>query len=116
MGDISKHFSRYEFACKDHCGLDTVDTSTLVVLEQVRQHFDKPIRITSACRCFDHNQAVGGSIDSQHTKCRAADIQIEETPPSEVYAFIDSLYPDQYGLGSYSNFTHIDTRSTKARW
>ena len=118
MGDISRHFSRYEFRCrcKDHCGLDTIDGETLHVLEQVRVHFDKPIRITSAFRCFDHNLSVGGSFDSQHTKGRAADIQVEDTSPSEVYAYIDALYPNKFGLGSYSDFTHIDTRSIKARW
>ena len=25
-------------------------------------------------------------------------------------------YPDKYGIGMYSSFTHIDTRRTKARW
>jgi len=116
MGDISKHFNRSEFACKDHCGLDTVDTELLIVLEQVREHFNKPIKITSACRCFEHNLAVGGSIDSQHTKCRAADIQVRDASADEVHAYINSLYPNQFGLGSYSNFTHIDTRSYRVRW
>ena len=120
MGDISKHFSRYEFRCKDRCGMDTVDAETLNLLEQIRTHFDKPITITSAFRCFEHNLAVGGSFDSQHTKGRAADIQIEDTSPDEVYAFIDALYPNKYGLGLYTNgkgsFVHIDTRSIKARW
>ena len=116
MGDISRHFSRYEFKCKCRCGMDTIDAETLHVLEQVRVHFDKPIRITSAFRCFDHNLAVGGSFDSQHTKGRAADIQVEEVTPEEVYNYIDALYPHKYGLGSYSDFTHFDSRSIKARW
>jgi uncharacterized protein YcbK (DUF882 family) len=122
MGDISKHFSRYEFRCKCKplCGMDTIDAETLTVLEQIREHFDKPIRITSAFRCFDHNLAVGGSFDSQHTKGRAADIQIEDTTPDEVYAFIDSLYPNKYGVGLYTNgkgaFVHVDTRAKRARW
>ncbi|EFN9136236.1 serine/threonine protein kinase, partial [Escherichia coli] len=25
-------------------------------------------------------------------------------------------YPNQYGLGKYKTFTHIDSRSKKSRW
>lgn len=116
MGDISKHFNRSEFACKCGCGFDTVDIETLEVLEEVRTYFDKPVSINSACRCPDHNFKVGGSENSQHVKGRAADIVVAGIDPREVYSLLDRLYPDWFGLGSYDSFTHVDTRSNKARW
>ena len=44
------------------------------VLEPLRQHFGKPIRINSGFRCKALNDAVGGAKNSYHTKGRAADI------------------------------------------
>jgi uncharacterized protein YcbK (DUF882 family) len=44
------------------------------VLEPLRQHFGKPIKINSGFRCKTLNEAVGGAKNSYHTKGRAADI------------------------------------------
>jgi len=76
----------------------------------------KPITITSACRCETHNRNVGGSEKSKHKLGIAADIQVKDTPPNEVYSYIDGCYPDTLGLGSYNNFTHVDVRHDRARW
>ena len=38
------------------------------VLEPLRQHFGKPIRINSGFRCKALNDAVGGAKNSYHTK------------------------------------------------
>lgn len=121
MGDLSEHFNRSEFTCQCHCGFDTVDIALIKVLEQVRHKFMAPITITSGCRCIDHNAKIGGSYDSQHTKGRAADFKVKNRTPEEVYAFIDGLYPNRYGLGLYSRSddtgrVHFDSREGKARW
>ena len=44
------------------------------VLEPLRAHFGKPIRINSGFRCKALNEAVGGAKNSYHTKGRAVDI------------------------------------------
>jgi len=113
---ISKHFKRYEFACKCACGFDTADIETVAVLEDVRQHFGSPVMITSFCRCEKHNKSVGGSASSQHLLGRAADIVVSDVPAIDVYNYLDKKYTGIYGLGSYSNFTHVDTRGMCARW
>jgi uncharacterized protein YcbK (DUF882 family) len=115
MGDISEHFDREEFACKCGCGYDTVDVELIEVLEKVRCYFDAPVTISSGCRCSVHNAAVGGSLNSQHVLGRAADINVNLVKPEEVQKFLKSHY-DSLGIGSYSNFTHVDTRKGKARW
>ena len=115
--NISKHFKRAEFACSCGCGFDTVDHETLNVLEKIREHFDKPVVITSGCRCPDHNKRVGGAPDSHHIKGRAVDFRVQGVASSEAYDYLDQQYYDQYGIGLYSTWVHIDTRSEKpARW
>ena len=116
MGDISKNFSRYEFTCKDKCGFDTVDVELIPVLQDVRDHFNAAILITSGCRCKRYNTAIHGAKKSKHMEGRAADIQVAGISPSEVQAYLISKYKGRFGIGAYSNFTHIDTRRGPARW
>lgn len=112
----SPHFRRTEFACSCGCGFDTVDSKTLEVLDAVREHFGKPVTVTSGCRCDAHNRAIGGATHSQHKLGRAADIQVRDVDPDAVHAFIEATFPGA-SLGRYRTFTHVDTRSDgPARW
>jgi uncharacterized protein YcbK (DUF882 family) len=122
MGDISKNFDRSEFRCKGedcapsghgNCGQDTIDYELVVILEQVREHFAKPVVITSANRCAWYNQLIGGVSSSQHLLGRAADIKVKSISPDTVAEFLEDKAS---GLGRYSTFTHIDTRENGARW
>lgn len=114
---ISTHFDRSEFACKCGCGFDTVDIELIDVLERVRSFFNAPVTINSACRCPAHNESVGGSPKSQHLFGRAADIVVSGVNPTTVYSYINGRHPNEFGLGSYDTFTHIDSRSDgPARW
>lgn len=74
MGDLSRHFSRSEFRCKDGCGRDYPTPGLLAVLEAMRRAKGRPLRIVSGVRCAAHNAAVGGSPTSQHVHGRAADV------------------------------------------
>jgi uncharacterized protein YcbK (DUF882 family) len=114
MGDISVHFDRDEFACSCGCGFDTVDTLLLEALESIRNEFEKPIKVTSGCRCMAHNRDIGGALNSQHKKGRAADIKVSSVLPSVVADFAEDL---GMSVGRYNTFTHIDSRSgPPARW
>jgi len=116
MNDLSEHFSRTEFACKCGCGFNTVDVELLDVLLALRSALG-PTTINSACRCPAHNLSVGGAENSQHVLGRAADIVVANTEPEVVVAYLNDWYPGELGLGSYSTFTHIDSRSNgPARW
>ena len=117
MTRVSKHFVREEFECQCGCGFDTVDTELIDVLEHLRVTLSQPIIITSGCRCPSHNEAIGGSKKSQHTLGRAVDFIVKGYDAEQVYNHLDYLYPDQYGLGKYSTWVHLDTRSEgPARW
>lgn len=115
MGDLSPNFSRWEFACKCGCGFDTVDVELLLILQKIRDHFEQPVSIESGCRCESHNQAEGGSPNSQHLVGRAADIKVRGIPANLVQELCEDLGVS--GLGKYTFFTHIDTRTGgPARW
>ena len=116
MGDLSANFSRIEFACNCECGQDTIDAELITMIEAIRQHYDSPVTINSGNRCVSYNAQVGGSTNSQHILSRAADIKVEGIPAPKVANYIDSIYPDKYGLGRYDSFTHVDSRTGKARW
>lgn len=114
---ISKHFRRSEFACQCGCGSNTVDVELIEMLELVRAHFGKPIKITSGNRCVEHNKKIGGSSKSKHVESRAADfVVLGLEDQHEVADWCDSVWPTSYGIGWYDGRTHIDSRSSKARW
>ncbi|ANU80127.1 putative M15 family peptidase [Proteus phage PM 116] len=114
---LNNYFKRREFACKCGCGTSTVDYELLQVITDVREHFGKPIIITSGHRCFKHNANVGGARNSMHLTGKAADIKVQGVDPADVADYLETKYPDKYGIGRYAGrFTHIDVRGYKARW
>ena len=55
------YFTRREFACPC-CGVDTVDYQLAEVLDGVREHFGRPMEITSGFRCASHNTFSGTPV------------------------------------------------------
>ena len=114
---LSANLSRSEFKCQcGACDYDTVDIELVDVVQDVRDHFNSPVTITSGNRCIIHNLKIGGAKSSYHVRGRAADIQVDGVSPSEIQEYLKAKYPDKYGIGSYNTFTHIDTRTGKGRW
>lgn len=116
MTKMTDNFTRGEFACECGCGFDDVSLELVNVLQDVRDYFGQPVRVTSACRCAEHNKDVGGSVRSQHLLGTAADIVVSKTSHRLVQDYLEGKHPDTYGIGRYKTFTHIDTRKNKARW
>ena len=121
---LRKNISRPEISCRCGCGSDTMDTETLKVVQNACNHFAKVLGIkrvvltvTSGHRCFKHNKAVGSTDKGQHPQARAMDIKIAGVLPTALYAYLNGKYPKKYGIGLYSTFVHIDTRTNgPARW
>lgn len=109
---ITRHFKRSEFACKCGCGFDVVDIELVKQLELLRYHYKQPVIINSGCRCKDYNTKIGGSKGSMHIFGKAADFIVLNVSPEEVQTYLKNM---KGGLGSYTNFTHIDVGS-KRRW
>jgi uncharacterized protein YcbK (DUF882 family) len=112
----AKNFTRSEFACRCGCGADAVDAELLQVLQDLRNHFGKPISIHCGIRCPPHNAREGGKPDSLHLVGKAADFHIEGVDHQLVHGYLNAMYPDTYGIGLYSWGIHLDVRTAKARW
>lgn len=113
---LSTNFKVREFACSDGSDPIFIDSNLVNVLQKIRTHFGKSVTITSAYRTPGRNKAVGGQTYSQHLYGRAADIKVKGVSPKTVAAYVETLLKNTGGIGTYNSFTHIDTRSTKARW
>ena len=120
---LSANFTVAEFACKDGSDPVFVDSSLAALLQKIRDHFGRPVVITSGYRTASHNTKVGGSKSSQHLLGRAADIQVQDTDPLAVAAYAESLMPGWGGVGRYpvkagraKGWVHVDTRPNKSRW
>ena len=115
-----------EFACGDGSDAVLIDQELVITLQCIREHFGKPLHITSGYRTAAHNAAVGGSKSSQHLLGRAADFWVEGVDVSTVAAYAESLLPGRGGIGRYpkdakhpnrkTGWVHIDTRANKSRW
>jgi uncharacterized protein YcbK (DUF882 family) len=116
MGNLSYNLSRYEMECKCGCGLDTADITLVQIVQSVCDFFECKVRITSGCRCKEHNKNVGGVKDSQHLLGRAADCKFVGVSTLDVYKYLCIEYPTANGFGLYNNFNHIDSRNEPARW
>ena len=120
---LAPSFTVREFRCRDGSDVVMIDQTLVVLLQAIREHFGKPVTITSGYRTAVHNAAVGGAKSSQHLLGRAADIQVQDTDPLAVAAYAESLMPGWGGVGRYpvkagrtKGWVHVDTRPNKSRW
>ena len=123
---LAPGFRVREFRCRDGSDTVLVDEGLVVLLQCIREHFGKPVHITSGYRTAEHNAAVGGSKSSQHLLGRAADFYVEGVPVATVAAYVETLLPGRGGIGRYpkdakhpkrmTGWVHIDTRTNKSRW
>lgn len=115
---LSKNFNVNEFRCgiggPCSCTTTLIDDLLVEYLQKIRDHFGKPINITSAYRCYSYNAKIGGANGSRHTKGQACDFFIEGVTPLEIAQYAESI--GIKGIGLYDTFVHIDTRSAKSFW
>ncbi len=76
----TKNFRPEEFRCP--CGRCTgypvqMKARELKHIQRIRDHYGKPMTITSALRCEYQNNRVGGSKDSRHLEGRAVDFYMK---------------------------------------
>ena len=114
---ITPHFKVREFACSDGSDVVFVAPSLVDILEAIRVHFGRPVKVTSGYRTVSYNASIkNSSKKSQHCNGLAADIQVEGHTPLEVYNYACSLLGDHGGVGIYNTFVHVDVRAVKSRF
>ena len=73
------------------------------VLQPIRDHFQKGVKVNSGFRSIETNQATGGSSKSDHCKGQAADIEIPGVANADLAQWImDNLDYTQLILEFYT--------------
>jgi len=130
MGDLTRNLSRHEFACPCGCGVSTVDIALVPAMQECVDDFQVRypemkvgIHLNSANRCPEYNATIeGASATSKHTWYCAVDFYLYDKltgtriSDDEIADYLESRYPDKFGIGRYIGRTHFDTRTDKARW
>lgn len=89
--DNVKHFKKSEFTCKCGCGFNNIDLNLVKILDEIREHYNKPLVITSGCRCQTHNANVGGVKGSRHVLGKASDIYVQGVSTKDLLNYTTSL-------------------------
>ena len=96
------------------CAETPIDEKLVEYLQQIRDHFDKPVYLT-AYRCKTHNaRTPNAAPNSRHIYGQAADFRIDGVAPEEIAKYAERI--GVKGIGLYDTFVHIDTRETKSFW
>jgi len=91
------------------------------IFEPIRNHFGKPIFISSGYRSAELNKAIGGAASSQHCQGEAIDIDMDGRPGGitnkMVFDFIkENLNFDQliweFGTDANPDWVHVSYEST----
>ena len=98
--------------------IDALKELCMNVLQPLRSYYDKPVIVSSGFRSCELCIAIGSSIDSQHSKGEAADIEIMGVDNKELADYIiNNLDFDQIILefyeGGNTGWIHVSYVSPK---
>jgi hypothetical protein len=94
----------------------------LNIFQPIREHFGKPIIISSGYRSAELNKAIGGSLSSQHSSGEAIDIDMDGTDitNAQIFNYIkDNLNFDQmiweFGTDTNPDWVHVSFSASKSQ-
>lgn len=112
-------FTARELACR-HCGVIKMDERFAAALPYLRLTWGRPLKLTSVCRCPEHNKAVGGHPNSMHMTVNprhpllagtaAADIYWKDWNPKDQEKFYNHALSLGWACGLHNTFLHVDRR------
>lgn len=110
-----RYFSYSEFDSPDEVGSgQKMHPDILEMLDEVRDKFDKPIRINSGYRSEKHNTKVGGTPNSSHLRGLAVDIACNSSV--DRYHLLNCLLDVGFNrIGIAGSFIHVDIDPEKAK-
>ena len=115
----SKYFDESDFCCKGEdqgtceCGHDCYINPRLIeLLDLLVDNMGGIVpEINSGYRCPEHNAAVGGVWNSQHTQGNAADLAVPDCMDIDTFEwYVKQLPFDGVGYYEDDNFIHVDVR------
>lgn len=115
---LRPNFKVKEFASHDGADKVLIDDALVALLQGIRNHFSKPVTISSGYRTEAYNASIGGTSTSYHVRGQACDIQIAGVNPVIVGMYAESIGAGGIGVYAYQSggFVHIDSRANKYRW
>ena len=111
---LSANFTLHEMQSKDGSLALLVHPALIDGLQRLRQHFRRPVRISSGYRTHAHNESIGGAGQSRHLWGMAADIVVDGVEPRVVADAAERM--GFGGVGRYATFTHVDVQGKNRRW
>lgn len=108
--DDIKYFKQSEFACKCGCGVSEMNETLIRVADRTREHFGKPIRVSSGRRCAKHNAKVGGVSNSRHiaNPGKAMDFCVDGETAKQVLAYVQKQPEIRYAYAIDGRYVHMD--------
>lgn len=106
--DSIKYFKKDEFRCKCGCGLDSMEEKLIRTADKVREHFNRPMQVTSGRRCTKHNARVGGVSNSRHLSGKAMDFCVVGKTAIQVLDYVKKLPEIRYAYAIDGTYVHMD--------
>lgn len=103
----SKNFKKHELSCSC-CGEEGVDPQSLMMLQELRDLWGKPLVLSSAYRCKNHKEEKKKVKAGTHNRGIAFDIKTTPAEQVQLIPLAISLGFKGFGLGK--TFLHIDAR------
>lgn len=113
---VARNFTVSEFASMDGSRVVIINLRLPEYLQKSRDHFGKPLIITSGYRTTAHNGKVGGVSNSQHVFGNAADVYIPGVSVLDLYNYFCEIAGDSCEIGIYNNFVHFAVQPKKSRF
>ena len=94
--NLSPSFKVREFRCSDNTDPIFIDSELVEILQKIRNHFGKPVNITSGFRTASKNAMIKNAAKfSQHLYGKAADIWISGVTVEQIAAYAETLLPNR---------------------
>ena len=110
-----KYFNYEEFDSPDIQGSGQLrDPKLLEMIDEAREIYGKPIRVTSGYRTESHNRKVGGVKSSSHLKGLAIDVACVKS--DDRFEMLTALLKVGFNrIGVASTFIHVDIDKNKSQ-
>ena len=106
--DGIKYFEQSEFRCRCGCGADEMNETLIRVADRVRDHFGRPVSVSSGRRCAKHNAKVGGVSNSRHLSGKAMDFCVVGNTAIQVLDYVKKQPEIRYAYAIDGTYIHMD--------
>lgn len=117
---MAKYFKELELRCKCGCNKNGMNDEFVKLLDKLRASYGKPIYLSSAYRCPEHNNRVSSTgYDGPHTTGKAVDILVSGYDAHTIVKLATALGFSGIGVNQKgphnSRFIHLDQLDSKLR-